>query len=89
VTEFDSRNLEAGENSAGSANLIRRNDTAELAEVRAELERRLAHLVIEERQILMPVMNEYLDLFFNDEEGVLLCMTKGFHEIRTGGRPAC
>jgi hypothetical protein len=89
VTEFDSRNLEAGETSAGISNLISRNDSVELAEVRAELERRLAHLFIEESQILMPVMNEYLDLCCNFKEGVLLCTSKGFHEIRTGGRPAC
>jgi hypothetical protein len=79
VTEFDWRNLEAG-----SVNLIRRNDSAELAEVRAELERRLAHLVTVERQILMPIMNEYLDLFCNDKEGVPPCTTKGFHEIMIG-----
>jgi len=57
VTGFDSRNLEAGETSAGSVNFIRGNNSAELAEVRAELEQRLAHLVIEERQILLPVMS--------------------------------
>jgi hypothetical protein len=84
VTEFDSRNLEAGETLAGSVNLIRRNDSAELAEVWVELQRRLAHLVTEERQILTPVMNEYLDLFCNEKEGVLPCTTKRFHEIRTG-----
>jgi len=82
VTGFDSRNLDAGETSAGCMNLIRENNSTELAEVRAELERRLAHLVTEERQILMPVMNEYLELFCNDKEGVLPCTTKGFHEIR-------
>jgi hypothetical protein len=84
VTGFDSRNLEAGGTSAGSVNLIRGNNSAELAEVRAELERRLAHLVTGESQIFMPVLNEYLDLFCNDKEGVLPCITKGFHEIRTG-----
>jgi hypothetical protein len=84
VTGFDSRNLEEGDTSACSVNLIRGNNYAELAEVQAELERRLPHLVAEERQILMPVMNEYLDLFCNDKEGLLSCTTKGFHEIRTG-----
>jgi len=34
-------------------------------------------------QILMPVMDEYLDLFCN-KEGVLPCTTKRYHEIRTG-----
>jgi len=83
VTSFDSRNLEAGETSACSVNLIRGN-SSELAEVQAELERRLAHLVTEERQIFMPGMNEYLDLFCNDKEEVLPCTTKEFHEIGTG-----
>ena len=65
-------------------NSIRRNNTTELGEVRTELERRLAHLFAEERQILMPVLNEYLDLFCIVIEGVLPCTTKGSHEIRTG-----
>ena len=64
-------------------NSIRGNNSTELAEVWAELERRLAHLVAEDRQILMPVLNEYLDLFCNDIEGVLPCTTKWSHEIRT------
>jgi len=84
VTGFDVRNLEAGGTSAGRVNSIRRNNTTELCEVRTELERRLAHLVAEERQILMPVLNEYLDLFCNDIEGVLPRTTKGSHEIRKG-----
>ena len=84
VTGFDSQHLEAGETSECRVNLVRRNNYSELAEVRAKLERRFAHLAPEERQILMPVMNEYLDLFCNDKEGVLLCTTKAFHEIRTG-----
>ena len=84
VTWFGSQNSEAGETSAGSVNLIRGNNSAELAEVRAELEQRIAHLVTEERQILMPVMNEWSDLFCNDREVVLPCTTKRFHEVRTG-----
>ena len=46
VTGFDSRKLEAGETSSGSVNFIRGNNSSELAQVRAELERRLAHLTI-------------------------------------------
>ena len=64
-------------------NSIRGFNLDELAEIRTELERRLAHLDVEEREILMPVLNEYLDLFCNDKEDVLPCTTKGFHEIRT------
>ena len=84
VTGFDSRHLETGGTSEGCVNSIRENNSTELAEVRAELEWRLAHLVVEDRQILMPVLNEYLGLFCNDTEGVLPCTTKGSHEIRTG-----
>ena len=81
---FDSLNLEAGGTSTDCMNSIRGNNSTELAEVRAELERRLPHLVAEDRQTLMPVLNEYLDPFCNDIEGVLACTTKGSHEIRTG-----
>ena len=84
VTRFDSQHLEAGGTSAGCVSSIRGNNSTELAEVRAELERRLADLVAEDRQILMPVLSEYLDLFCNDIEGVLPCTTKGSHEIRAG-----
>ena len=65
-------------------NFIRGNNSVELAEVQAELQRGLAHLVAEKKQILMPVMNQYLDLFCYDKEGVLPCTTSEFHEIRTG-----
>ena len=84
VTGFESRNLEAGETSACRVNLIRGNNSVELAEVQAELQRGLAHLVAEKKRILMPVMNQYLDLFCYDKEGVLPCTTSEFHEIRTG-----
>ena len=84
VTGFDSRHLEAGGTSEGCVSSIREDNSTELAEVRAELERRLAHLVAEDRQILMPVVNEYLGLFCNDIEGVLPCTTKGSHKTRTG-----
>ena len=84
VTGFDYRNLDAGEISAGCMDSIRGNNSTELATVRTELDRRLAHLVAEERHLLMPVMNENLDLFCNDTEGVLPCTTKGHNEIRTG-----
>ena len=77
VTGFDSRHLEAGGTSEGCMSSIREDNST-------ELERRLAHLVAEDRQILMPVLNEYLGLFCNDIEGALPCTTKGSHEIRTG-----
>ena len=81
---FDSRHLEAGGTLEGCLSSIREDNSTELAEVRAELERRLTHLVGEDRQILMPVLNENLGLFCNDIEGVLPCTTKGSYEIRTG-----
>ena len=37
-----------------------------------------------EKQVLLPVLEEYLDLFCNDSTGVLPTTTKGYHEIRTG-----
>jgi hypothetical protein len=65
-------------------NVLRGYNSEEWAAVQAELEGKLAHLGREEGQILMPVLNEYLDLFCNDVEGVLPCTTTGFHEIRIG-----
>ena len=61
VTRFDSQYVEAGGTSASCVNSIVVNNSTEMAEVRTKLERRLAHLVLEERQISMPVTNEYLD----------------------------
>jgi hypothetical protein len=37
-----------------------------------------------EKQVLLPVMEDYLDLFCNDSRGVLPTTTKGCHEIRRG-----
>ena len=62
-------------------NSIRGNNSTELAAVRTEVEGRLTHLDAEERQLLMPVLKEYLDLFCNDIEGVLPCTTKGHQAI--------
>lgn len=87
VTGFDSRNLQAGETSAGSVNSISVNNSATLVEVQAELEQRVAHLVTGERQILKPVMNEYLDLFCNDRERERECCRappRGFMRLGQG-----
>lgn len=72
LTWFDARKPEAGEASAGCVNSIRGNNYTELAAVRTELERKLAYLVAEEKQII----NEYLDLFCNDNDGVIACTTR-------------
>jgi len=68
-------------------NSIRGNNSTELAAVWTEVERRLTHLVAEERQLLIPVLNEYLNLLCNDIEGVPPCTTKGHHAIWTGEAP--
>jgi hypothetical protein len=59
-------------------------DAQELKEVREKLEQKLDHLSETEKQVLMPVIEEYLDLFCNESTGELPTMTKGSHEIRTG-----
>jgi hypothetical protein len=84
VTGLDSQSLEEGEASADSVTLLGVLILTICVEVRTELEQRLVQLATKERQNLMQVTSEYTYLFFNDKEGVLLCMTEGFHEIRTG-----
>jgi transposase InsO family protein len=81
---FDTRHSGADGTSAGRVHVVRGHNSAELRVVRTELERKLAHLSAEESQILIPVLNQYEDLFCNDREGVLPSTTKGYHEIRTG-----
>jgi hypothetical protein len=44
----------------------------------------LEHLSPGEKQILLPLIDEYLDLFCNEETAVLPRTTKGCNEIRTG-----
>jgi len=79
------RNLGARATSTGRVNSIRRNNT-ELCEVRIELERRLAHLVAEERQVLMLVLNEYLYCSVRTLKGCCRALPKG--RMRLGqGRP--
>jgi hypothetical protein len=56
----------------------------ELEEKWNQLERKLEHLSPVEKQTVLPVIEEYLDLFCNEETGVLPSTTKGRHEIRTG-----
>jgi hypothetical protein len=52
--------------------------------MRKRLEMKLEHLTPGERRTLLPVMEEYLDLFCNEKTGVLPSTTKGCHEIRIG-----
>jgi hypothetical protein len=56
----------------------------ELTDKRAQLEMKLEHLSPREKQTLLPVSEEYLDLFCEGKTGVLPSTTKGYHEIRTG-----
>jgi hypothetical protein len=59
-------------------------NSRELIEKREQLEMKLEHLSQGEKKILLPVIEEYLDLFCNEETGVLPSTAKGCHEIRTG-----
>jgi transposase InsO family protein len=56
----------------------------EVREVREKLEQKLDHLSTTEKQALLPVIEEYIDLFYNESTGVLPTKTKGYHEIKTG-----
>jgi hypothetical protein len=56
----------------------------ELREKQNQLEGKLEHLSPAEKHTVLSVINEYLDLFCNEETGVLPNTTKGRHEIRTG-----
>jgi hypothetical protein len=54
------------------------------AELTRAIEHKLGHLENTERDVLMPVMREYHDLFKYDRSGMLPCTSRGFHEIKTG-----
>jgi hypothetical protein len=45
---------------------------------------KLKHLVKAERDVLGPVITDYIDLFLYDRAGMLPCTGKSFHEIKTG-----
>jgi hypothetical protein len=55
--------------------------------MQAELKQKLVHLTDHEKQVLMPVISEYLDLFCNDEKGVLPCTTRD--SMRLGQATPC
>ena len=62
-------------------------DTSESSappEIEEVIKGKLEHLVKAETEVLVPVMKEYYDLFLYDRFGLLPCITKGFHEIKTG-----
>ena len=56
----------------------------ELSKKREQLKRKLDHLSTEKKQVLLPVIEEYLDLICDEETGVLPCTTRDCREIRTG-----
>lgn len=64
-------------------NSLAGRNSMELTKKRAQLRKKLEHLSTEER-VLLPVIEEYLDLFCNEETGILPCTKNGCHEIRTG-----
>jgi hypothetical protein len=59
-------------------------NSRELREKRNQLEGKLEHLSPAEKHTLLSVIDQYLDLFCNEETGVLPGTTKGRHVIRTG-----
>lgn len=63
---------------------ISARNATELRDAREELEQKVDHLSTKEKQALLPVIEEYLDLFCNESTGVLPTTTMGYHEIRTG-----
>jgi hypothetical protein len=48
------------------------------------IERKIGHLGSTERDVLMPVIMEYMDLFQYERSGLLPCTSQGYHEIKTG-----
>lgn len=48
------------------------------------IQHKLGHLKNTERDVLVPVIREYHDLFLYDRSGMLPCTSRGFHEIKTG-----
>jgi len=52
--------------------------------LRDTLKGKLKHLRSAERAELIPVINEYSDLFRYDRSGMIPCTNKEFHEIKTG-----
>jgi hypothetical protein len=65
-------------------NAVSGRNSQEVREKREQLGMKLGHLSPREKQTLLPVIEEYLDLFCNEETGVLPSTTKGCHEVRTG-----
>ena len=60
------------------------DDASSQVILRDALKEKLKHLSSTERAELVPVINEYSDLFRYDRSGMLPCTNKGFHEIKTG-----
>jgi hypothetical protein len=64
--------------------VLRERSVGDAQEARVQIGRKLSHLTKRERDTIVPVLEEYVDLFCNEATGVLPCTTKGYHEIRTG-----
>jgi len=74
-----------GANTVGSVIRSDVGDDASSAVILIEaLKEKLKHLNSTARAELVPVINEYSDLFRYDRSGKLPCTNKGFHGIRTG-----
>jgi hypothetical protein len=81
---IDFRSTEWRDMAAHRISSLTGRNSREVREKRDQLEEKLKHLPPSEKHILLSVMEEYVDLFCNEETGVLPNTTKGRHEIRTG-----
>jgi len=72
-------------NTAGSGNRVTiADDGSSPGALRDALDKKLEHLSSVARDMLIPVMTKYCDLFLYDHSGMLPCMIKCFHNIKTG-----
>jgi hypothetical protein len=60
------------------------NRVNSVSNVRDTFHENLSHLLVNEREVIVPVLEEYIDLFSDDATGRLPCTTKRFHEIHKG-----
>jgi hypothetical protein len=58
---------------------VRDDQETSHAELTRDIEHKLGHLENTERDVLIPVMREYHDLFKYDRSGMLPCMSKAFN----------
>jgi hypothetical protein len=57
-------------------------------QVSYNITKKMEHLRSMERDVLMPVMNEYYDLFLYECSGMLPCTRRGIHKMKTDALPS-